>query len=148
MSLTREELIAGSSPESELEAAIWLAMEQHKVTCADALSFHDSLLTAAIAYAARDSDLLTEMRRRVLHGATAKSHSSASSSGGASRTATELHPSGSVASCASDVAGGGATTSTGLSIPGPSASAFTDVIHNPDPDIHRSDRDDKPLEVD
>lgn len=147
MSLADSLAAAEPSPESELEAAIWRAMERHKVTCPDGLGFHDSILLAAVAYAAKDSEQLAAARRDVLHRAGAKPQIPASDCGGASRAATELNPTGSVA-VVSDVAGGGATTSTASSIPDPSASAFTGVIHNLSPAVHSGDRDDKPLEVD
>jgi hypothetical protein len=59
-----------NSAEQELEGTIWAAMTAHKVTTKEPLEFIETLKAAAMAYAAGDSDALTETRRMILHEAT------------------------------------------------------------------------------
>ena len=59
-----------TTPESELEATIWVAMTAHQVTTPEPLEFIETIRSAATSYAAGDSDALTEMRRTVLHEAS------------------------------------------------------------------------------
>jgi hypothetical protein len=60
-----------NTAEAELEGVIWAAMTAHKVTTAQPLEFIEAIKWAAMAYAAGDSDKLTELRRLVLHEAAA-----------------------------------------------------------------------------
>ena len=107
--------------EEVLEAAIWQAMQACKVTIpTDALLFIEMITIAAQRYAAGDSEILTALRRRVLHRDGAEQTSPSGCGGGAGAMA-ELHPPGSAIAGPQDVGDGGATTSTGTSIPEPSS---------------------------
>jgi hypothetical protein len=55
-----------SSPEDELDQAIWRALRVYKVTVGDPLGLAESIRLAAQAYAAKDSAMLTRARRMVL----------------------------------------------------------------------------------
>lgn len=50
----------------ELEAAIWAAFTECKVTCSEPVRFVDKVVGAAVQYAAGDDEELTAMRRAVL----------------------------------------------------------------------------------
>ena len=105
-----------TTAEGELEAAVWEAMTAYQVTSAEPLKFIDAVILAAKHYAAGDSEMLTALRRKILHRETG--HSPASDCGGDRLAAAELDPSGSAAG-GRNVPVGGATRSTARSIPGP-----------------------------
>lgn len=105
-----------STPEQELEAATWEAMTLCRATVPDALRFIELLTFAAQRYAAGDSEIVAELRRKVLERDTAE-QTSASTSGGDGGAAPELHPPGSTAAGRMSTAVGGATLSTGPDVP-------------------------------
>jgi hypothetical protein len=106
--------------EEDFEAAIWRAMQVHRVTVPDALAFLHDITIAAQHYAAGDSPAVTAMRRQVLREAAGpEADSSPGACGGVRRAASGLDPSGPAASDPQVVADGGATGSTEASIPGP-----------------------------
>ena len=104
-----------TTAEQVLEAAIWESMAAFKVTAPDAVGFIDAVVLAAKHYAAGDSEMLTALRRAILHRETGQNPGS--DCGGDRLAAAELHPSGSAAG-ARNVPVGGATRSTARSIPG------------------------------
>jgi hypothetical protein len=104
-----------NSAEPDLEAFIWSAMTAHKVTTDEPLEFIETIKAGAMAYAAGDSDALTETRRLVLHEATRPErtvHPGLRREGPAS----ELNPSGSDRRVEVPE---GATLSTGCVVPAP-----------------------------
>jgi len=54
-------------PEEELEAAVWRALRDCRVTCDQPIELVDAIVAAARAYAAGDGEALAEARRAVLH---------------------------------------------------------------------------------
>jgi hypothetical protein len=106
-----------NSAEDELEAVIWDAMRVCRVTTTRPVEFVELLKSAAMDYSAGDSDLLTEMRRRVLHEATRPERidGPVGAGGGGEAPRRELDPSGSRAQPTEE-----ATLSTGpsISLPG------------------------------
>jgi hypothetical protein len=126
-----------STPDDELEAAIWAAMRIHQVTCPTPGAFLDDLKYAAMRYAAGDSDALTAMRREILHRDTwPEGQTSPSTSGTGTGTAPELDPPGSGA-FPQGAGDGGATPSTGTSIPGPVTRRDASLSTGVDEVIHR-----------
>lgn len=102
----------------EVEAAIWSLLRRHMVTVPNAVPFMDDLLAVVNAYAAGDSDKVTELRRIVLHRDSGpRGHTSPSGCGGSDGTAPELDPSGSSAAGPLPTGAEGATLSTGPSVP-------------------------------
>lgn len=57
--------------EERLEAEVWQVLTRYRVTCDDAAALVDALMLVAQRYAAGDSEIVTELRRRVLHRDTA-----------------------------------------------------------------------------
>ena len=106
--------------EEELEAAIWTAMHECRVSSPLPLKFLELVTLAAQQYAAGDSEILTAMRRRVLHRDGAE-QTSPSGCGGVAGAMAELHPPGSAIAGPQGVGDGGATTSTETFIPEPSS---------------------------
>ena len=110
-----------NSAEAELEAVIWAAMTAHRVSTDQPLEFIEAIKSAAMDYAAGDSDALTETRRLILHEATRPERADPPvvAGGGGQPRRRELGPSGSRARPP-----GGATLSTGPSIPYPGHGLF------------------------
>ena len=103
------------TPEQQLELAIWRAFRVYRITTTHPLEFVESVMIAARAYGAGDSDTLTAARRMVLHEATRpRRRSRAVFAGGSGEhpAAPDLESGGSGA-----VPLGGATLSTGPSVP-------------------------------